>query len=385
MCLACAAGATSTAAIAAPLAFLGVVVLVIILICIRKAAKGPEGLNNLKGVGEDAMAATLEATGASDQDKKKYKRSKVGFLQKNAIKGKILISLIQVISQISKVFDIRFPFTFALATTWLNLLQLDMFSVVPVECLWNTANFHSILLIRTLLPLGIVLVLTLIARVLWASDSPKKVDFGNFLVNIVFFIIFLIYPSTSTNIFATFQCSSLDNGDRVLRADFSINCDTAAHQAYQAYAGVMLAIYPFGVPFLYAYLLFRKNGEALTKLTATDKKMTSIINEAKAACVYDGVSPMTLDKATLDKVSALEKEKAGQIAALPDYVQKLLSGYNTQVFYFESALSLRTLVPAALSWPSPMPVASHDPAFASFTRSHRLHSQVTCHLLPRVL
>ena len=51
--------------------------------------------------------------------------------------------------------------------------------------------------------------------------------------------------------FSTFNCDSFDNGERYLKADYSIDCDSTTHRGYQLFAGVMF-IWPVGVPLLCA-------------------------------------------------------------------------------------------------------------------------------------
>ena len=54
----------------------------------------------------------------------------------------------------------------------------------------------------------------------------------------------LAAASTSSTVLRTFQCFDLDDGSRYLRADFSIDCDSTAHQLHELYAYVMVLLYP---------------------------------------------------------------------------------------------------------------------------------------------
>ena len=49
---------------------------------------------------------------------------------------------------------------------------------------------------------------------------------------------------------------------RWLRADYAVACDGEAHAPYRAYAGIMVAVYPVGIPLLY-YALLRRQLRAL--------------------------------------------------------------------------------------------------------------------------
>ena len=53
-----------------------------------------------------------------------------------------------------------------------------------------------------------------------------------------------------------FACDKLDTGKRHLRANYTIDCDSDKHRALQIYAGLMIILYPLGIPALYAGLLF---------------------------------------------------------------------------------------------------------------------------------
>jgi hypothetical protein len=75
---------------------------------------------------------------------------------------------------------------------------------------------------------------------------------------LVFLVMtFLIYSTVSTTVFQTFACDSTAGlGGSYLRADYSISCGTRAHTLYRVYAAFMVALYPLGIPAVYAYLLW---------------------------------------------------------------------------------------------------------------------------------
>ncbi|CAN0246469.1 unnamed protein product [Ascophyllum nodosum] len=85
-------------------------------------------------------------------------------------------------------------------------------------------------------------------------------------VNSVIVIILLIYSSASSAVFRTFACDSLDDGKMYLRSDYSIECNSPKHKGFQIYAAFMIAVYPLGIPLLFALLLYR-NRKALTNTT----------------------------------------------------------------------------------------------------------------------
>ena len=90
---------------------------------------------------------------------------------------------------------------------------------------------------------------------------------------LLFLVLFLIYPSTSASIFATFQCEELSDGTRWLRADLSIDCDSRTHTGFSVYAALMILVYPIGTPILYFLVLFPKRHvlrKAVSERTAAE-------------------------------------------------------------------------------------------------------------------
>ena len=81
--------------------------------------------------------------------------------------------------------------------------------------------------------------------------------------NSVIVVILLCYSSASSAVFRTFACDSLDGGKLYLRSDYRIECDSPKHKRFQIYAAFMIAVYPLGIPLLFALLLYRSR-KALT-------------------------------------------------------------------------------------------------------------------------
>ena len=70
------------------------------------------------------------------------------------------------------------------------------------------------------------------------------------------FLLILVYSSVACTIFQTFVCDPLDSGVTYLRADYDLVCWTKTHVAYMAYAGIMVLVYPVGIPAVFAWALF---------------------------------------------------------------------------------------------------------------------------------
>ena len=147
----------------------------------------------------------------------------------------------------------------------IGVLELDFLSVnvTPLGCSIDL-TFHHKLYSRTLVPLAVLLALYLFARFCsrvaqrlrdkegaakgsrdWEA-ARKWEGFGSSAIALALFIIFLLYPSTSSMIFSTFICEDIDDGQSYLRADYAINCASPEHQIATAFAVAMIFIYPIG-------------------------------------------------------------------------------------------------------------------------------------------
>ncbi|CAM9899962.1 unnamed protein product, partial [Laminaria digitata] len=67
-----------------------------------------------------------------------------------------------------------------------------------------------------------------------------------------------VFTSASTVAFKTFACDEeVVDGESYLRADYSISCTTSLHMLFKVYAGIMILVYPVGIPVLYALILWK--------------------------------------------------------------------------------------------------------------------------------
>lgn len=94
-------------------------------------------------------------------------------------------------------------------------------------------------------------------------------------VTMALWITFLVYSSVSSTVFHMFSCETLDDGNRYLLADYSILCDSSKHRILQVYAAFMIAVYPVGIPLVYAAILFFGR-DALRISPAPDTKRPSV-------------------------------------------------------------------------------------------------------------
>ena len=140
-----------------------------------------------------------------------------------------------------------------------NLFNFDMSWVVSIGCFFEV-DFHDRLLWTTITPvvimgvLGITYVVAVHSHRKYPQTFFRKIQEKH--VSMALLVTFLVYSSVSSVVFQMFACDKLDTGKSYLRADYTIECDSDKHRALQIYAGLMIMLYPVGIPALYAGLLF---------------------------------------------------------------------------------------------------------------------------------
>ena len=83
---------------------------------------------------------------------------------------------------------------------------------MPFDCISNFGFFGS-LLMRTLLPIFLIIVLIFSSKLL-RSQHTKAADMCS---SGWFVLLFLVYPSCSSAVFQAFFCDRLDDGSAYLR------------------------------------------------------------------------------------------------------------------------------------------------------------------------
>ena len=144
----------------------------------------------------------------------------------------------------------------------IDVINLNLGSVFATGCLWSGINFHDRLLISTMGPLVFVGLLAItylfaVRRNGTPRDNAAFVSIRKKHQTALLLVTFLVYSSVSSVVFQSFACETLDDGIKYLRADYRIHCEDAKHKAFEAYAGIMVLVFPLGIPLLYAILLFQ--------------------------------------------------------------------------------------------------------------------------------
>ena len=93
------------------------------------------------------------------------------FFDSLMVKLRILISMIQVLSQLGVVYAIPFPSLYSNLLRWVGLLELNFIDILPLGCVMSV-GFHFSLLMRTLV-LPALLLAALAAKVVRALEPER--------------------------------------------------------------------------------------------------------------------------------------------------------------------------------------------------------------------
>ena len=327
----------------------------------------------------------------------KFARRSAKKLDDMGVKIKIIISLFQVMGEMSGTFSITYPDFVNDILSSMDAVEIELPALLPMACFFEAympirLNAITNLIMRTALPLIVVFLLQLGSKSLrtaarldrhalsrlrasGAIVTPEGLqrehdiktnelvllNIADGCSNLSFFIIFLVYPSCSSTVFNQFLCTTLDghgeDGQRVMTMDNSIDCDSTIYRFSTVYALIMIVIYPLGTPFLYAVMLYIYR-ERLGKLRRDElrmdleKKKTALrtLSFERHGVLSTGyLAPgARQERARREKAEAKEKKERGdeeemsheeKLEALqlnlPSTLRKLVNGYELRTYWWE--------------------------------------------------
>ena len=161
--------------------------------------------------------------------------------------------------QFASVANVTFPDIYQRFLDTVDLLNFNMSWILSAGCVLSL-DFHDRLLIATIGPMIGFLVLGITYVSAAGRHRSCEISLRNVRdkhVSMILLLTFLVYSSVSSMVFQMFACEVLDDGKNYLRADYRIECDSGKHKLLEIYSGIMLLLYPLGIPLLYGALLFR--------------------------------------------------------------------------------------------------------------------------------
>lgn len=166
--------------------------------------------------------------------------------------------------------DVVYPDAYEQFLSVLNVVNFDIGLVPSISCVMSV-NFYGRLLFATLAPIAVLGVLGLTYTVARSRnrDSPAGLQASRSKhLSLALFVVFAVYSNVSYTVLQTYDCEDLDN-ESYLRADYGLKCSTSVHTAWKVYAGLMIFVYPVGVPAIFAWWLF-SNRRDLVKVGSDD-------------------------------------------------------------------------------------------------------------------
>lgn len=199
-------------------------------------------------------------------------------VRENSHKLKTLVVVWQILVVFPEIVNVTYPDKYSTLLKWMKTFMtffsfnLDFLSS---SCIFPSLNHYSKLLATTIIPIVLFFIMVgtylLSRKINGISEDSLRATWSRH-VSVGLVITFLIFTSTSTVIFKTFVCDTdVFPARGFLRSDYSIECFTLTHTLYRIYSGVMIIVYPLGIPFLYFVLLY-KNKNALLRDNDERKK-----------------------------------------------------------------------------------------------------------------
>ncbi|GMI15770.1 hypothetical protein TrLO_g10292 [Triparma laevis f. longispina] len=180
-------------------------------------------------------------------------------------KLKILTSFYQIVSGLPKTLALTFPSIYRSFTKVTTIIfNVDALQIISVNCVVPT-NFYTLLLITMLTPIVLALLVATLTffQLRKINDPAKREEVKSFRFSLALCVAYIIFSSTSTIAFETFQCAkygddeNFDDTTYYLVSDRSIDCGSQEHKNYELYAYSMILVYPIGITAIYALQLFK--------------------------------------------------------------------------------------------------------------------------------
>ena len=166
-------------------------------------------------------------------------------------------------AQFADAASVTYPGVYQDFLNAIDIINFDLGSVLAAGCMWTGIDFHDRLVVSTIGPLVVVAFLAMtyeiaVRRSVASSDDTVAEKILHKHQTALLLVTFLVYSLVSSIVMQTYACETLDDGIEYLRADYRIHCTDAKHKIFEVYAGIMVFVYPVGIPLLYAVLLFQR-------------------------------------------------------------------------------------------------------------------------------
>jgi hypothetical protein len=178
------------------------------------------------------------------------------------VKAKLIITFFQVVLLLPVVFLVSYPTSYIQFLSVFEALNINVVEIFQLGCV-PSWDFHASVIFVCMLPLCIGMLFAAGAMSVshCVPNRKRRTKLYGHIVYWFLMLLYCVYPSLTYFVFQVFQCETFDNGSKLLRADYSIDCDADVHSNYVVFAGCMIVLYPLGVPLLYLATLWQHKKE----------------------------------------------------------------------------------------------------------------------------
>ena len=177
----------------------------------------------------------------------------------SSILMKIMITLYQILAPVASNLGVQFPPMVTSALKGFNFLSLDLFPELNLACVYN-ASYLDQIMFYCLWPIAVSFILLVLLPLIKATITCKNYfAVVNDFVGTFLFLTFVVFVSTSTQLFAYLKCDYFEDiGLSYLEKDYGVECYSPEYNDFLPFVVAMCLVYPVGTPLLYFVLLWRK-------------------------------------------------------------------------------------------------------------------------------
>jgi hypothetical protein len=211
--------------------------------------------------------------------------------------GKILIGLLQMLSELPAALSLTFPDAFTAVLDAVQVFLLDIFEVFRIDCI-TPLSVHARFSTIMVLPFVGVTVVQLLRCIADAHAGRGGVDPE--LVTQrraankakasyrMFFVFFLLYPLLSRTAFhmTPTACWTIGPDENRHMDDMSIDCASRVHVGFMVAAFIFIVVYPIGIPLAFLVFLLRDR-TAVVPTSSQSEVASGSTTAATASSVYD--------------------------------------------------------------------------------------------------
>jgi len=173
-------------------------------------------------------------------------------------RAKHMFSFFQYVTLLPVIYSVPFPASYITFLDMFAFVNLSVVQIFSVGCITGW-GYHANLVSACLFPLVFLFVLVMGAKVYVVVT--KKSWAGKQTLSLFLMFLWCFFPYITNIILQAFNCEKFENGDSLLRIDFSIDCNSSTHQSYQSFAWAMVFVYPLGTPCLFLLAMWPHRAE----------------------------------------------------------------------------------------------------------------------------